>query len=202
MSGLSSNQTDTPLPVTVAIMAGGKSSRMGRDKGLCFFRGKALVSYAIETLQPLCGRILISANNEIEDYSAFGLEVLPDEVKGIGPMGGILTCLRQSETQHNLVLSCDTPFVSTQLFEFLLNNIEKRQVVVPVHSGFLLEPLAAYYATNVLSELNRFVESGDYKMMNFFKKVNFGRLAVDELLPSFSGKLFQNLNTPDDLLRC
>lgn len=188
--------------ITGIILAGGKSSRMGRDKGLCRFRGKTLVSYAIETLQPLCERILISANNDMEDYSAFGLEVLPDEVKGIGPMGGILTCLKQSTTQHNLVLSCDTPFVTTQLFDFLLKNIDKRQVVVPATRTFLLEPLAAYYATNVIAELERFVQSGDYKMMNFFKKVNFGSLAVDELLPSFSEQLFHNLNTPEDLLRC
>ena len=160
------------------------------------------MAYAIETLQPLCGRIIISANNDMEDYSAFGLEVFPDEVKGIGPMGGILTCLKQSTTQHNLVLSCDTPFVTASLFELLLNNIEKRQVVVPATQTFLLEPLAAYYATNVITELERFVSSGDYKMMNFFKKVNFGSLAVDELLPSFSEQLFHNLNTPEDLLRC
>ena len=188
--------------ITGIILAGGKSSRMGRDKGLCQFRGKALVAYAIETLQPLCERIFISANNDMEDYSAFGLEVFPDEVKGIGPMGGILTCLKQSTTQHNLVLSCDTPFVTASLFELLLNNIEKRQVVVPATQTFLLEPLAAYYATNVITELERFVSSGDYKMMNFFKKVNFGSLAVDELLPSFSEQLFHNLNTPEDLLRC
>jgi molybdopterin-guanine dinucleotide biosynthesis protein A len=188
--------------ITGIILAGGKSSRMGRDKGLCRFKGKTLVSYAIATLQPLCSRIIISANNDMEDYSTFGLEVFPDEVKGIGPMGGILTCLKQSTTQHNLVLSCDTPFVTTALFEFLLNNIEKRQLVVPATQTFLLEPLAAYYATNVLAELERFVNAGDYKMMNFFKKMNFGSLAVDELLPAFSENLFRNLNTPEDLLRC
>ena len=188
--------------ITGIILAGGKSSRMGRDKGLCRFKGKTLVSYAIATLQPLCGRIIISANNDMEDYSAFGLEVFPDEVKDIGPMGGILTCLKQSTTQHNLVLSCDTPFVTTALFEFLLNNIKKRQLVVPATQTFLLEPLAAYYATNVLAELERFVNAGDYKMMNFFKKVNFGSIAVDELLPAFSENLFLNLNTPEDLLRC
>ncbi|MCF6169646.1 MAG: molybdenum cofactor guanylyltransferase [Bacteroidales bacterium] len=188
--------------VTGIILAGGKSSRMGRDKGLCRFHGKSLVSYAIETLKPLCGRIIISANNEIEDYASFGLEVLPDDVTGIGPMGGIFTCLRQSDTRHNLVLSCDTPFVTTRLFEFLLENIDKYQVLVPGHGDDLLEPLAACYATNVLAVLGQCVESGDYKMMNFFKKVNFHSLAVDELLPSFSGKLFQNLNTPDDLIKC
>ncbi len=188
--------------VTGIILAGGKSSRMGRDKGLCRFRGKTLVSYAIETLKPLCGRLILSANNRVEDYAAFGLEVLPDEVKGIGPMGGILSCLRQSDTQHNLVLSCDTPFVTTALLEFLLQNIEKRQVVVPRHGENLLEPLAAYYATNTLAQLNRCVEAGDYKMMNFFNRVNFGTVNVDQLMPSFSPALFRNLNTPDDLLHC
>lgn len=103
--------------ITGIILAGGKSSRMGKDKGLCDFKGKALVSYAIETLRPLCGNLMISANYFPEKYAEFDLPVIADEVKNIGPMGGILSCLKQSHTQHNLVLSCDTPFVTTDVSE-------------------------------------------------------------------------------------
>lgn len=187
--------------ITGVILAGGKSSRMGKDKGLCEFKGKALVTYAIEVLKPLCNRIIISAN-KTEEYSGFGLDVFPDEVKGIGPMGGMLSSLKQSETEHNLVLSCDTPFVTTELFENLLQHIDKNQVVVPLHQQGKIEPLAAYYATNVIAELARCVDIGDYKMMNFLQKVRTGSFNVDNLWPGEAIQLFHNLNTPEDLLHC
>lgn len=187
--------------ITGIILAGGKSSRMGKDKGLCEYKGRALVTYAIEVLKPLCGRIIICANNQ-EEYNVFGFEVFPDEIKGIGPMGGILSGLKQSETEHNLVLSCDTPFVTGDLFQRLIQHIEKNQIVVPFHQDGKLEPLAAYYATNVIAELAQCVESGDYKMMNFLQKVRTGTFDVDSLWPGEAIQLFHNLNTPDDLLKC
>ncbi|MBN2639749.1 MAG: molybdenum cofactor guanylyltransferase [Bacteroidales bacterium] len=184
--------------VTGIILAGGKSSRMGKDKGLCDFNGKALVSYAIETLKPLCGTLMISANYFPEKYTEYGLPVVADDVKNIGPMGGILTCLRKSQTQHNLVLSCDTPFVTTKVFQKLLDAVEKDQVVAPVHHTFLLEPLSAYYNTNVINDMEHAIKSGNYKMMDFMKSVRFKSLDIEHL-PFFSEYLFLNLNSPQDM---
>ncbi len=186
--------------VTGIILAGGRSSRMGKDKGLCLFRDKPLVAYAIEILQPLCGRLMISANHYPEKYAAFHLPVIPDEKPGIGPMGGIYTCLKKSTTRHNLVLSCDTPFVSGDVFRLLLDEAEKNyQVVCPAHETFLIEPLSAYYNTNVLGELEIAIARNEFKMMQFFKRVRFHSVPVDRRLSFFHEGLFLNLNTPEDL---
>ena len=186
--------------VTGIILAGGASSRMGKDKGLCEFRGKALINYAIEALVPLCDTILISSNN-VDDYQEFGYQVVVDEYKGIGPIGGIYSSLRNSATKHNLVISCDTPFLVTQLLEYILSNSANYDVVVPEHSNSFIEPLAAYYSSNIIKQLESSIKRKDYKLMNFFTRVKFKSIKVDNI-PGYSNKLFKNLNTPDDLLSC
>jgi len=185
--------------ITGIILAGGRSSRLGKDKGLCQFKDKPLVSYAIEILKPLCGELIISANHFPEKYAGFGLPVVADEVKEIGPMGGIHACLKKAKTQHNLILSCDTPFINSEVFNLLIRNIENFQVVCPAHETFLLEPLSAYYNTNALSDMEEAIRQKEYKMMQFFKRIRFKSVTIDRELPFFNDYLFLNLNTPEDL---
>ena len=185
--------------ITGIILAGGKSSRLRTDKALFNFKGKALISYAIEALKPLCGTLIISANQTPEKYKAFGLPVISDEIKNVGPIGGILTCLKHTETQHNLIISCDTPFVGSELFKHLLNEIENFQVVVPSHETFLIEPLNAYYNTNVIGEMEKSIGEGKYKLMDFFQKIRFKSVEINDKLPFFNEHLFLNINTLEDM---
>ncbi len=186
--------------LTGIILAGGKSSRMGKDKGLCEFNGKALVTYAIETLRPLCSHLIISANHFPEKYEQYGIPVIADEIKDIGPMGGIYTCLKNSTTQHNLVLSCDTPFVGTILLKHLLSQIQNEQIVSPAHHTFLIEPLSAYYSTNVLNQIQLAIKQKDYKLINLFKRVRYKSVLMDQLAPFNADSSFLNINRPEDLL--
>ena len=186
--------------VTGIVLSGGASSRMGKDKGLCEFRGKALITYAIEALLPLCDSILISSNN-VDNYQELGYQVVADEHKGIGPIGGIYSSLKKSLTKHNLIISCDTPFLNTQLLKFVLDNSDNYDVVVPEHSNSFIEPLAAYYSSDIINQIEISIKRNDYKLMNLFNEVKFKSINVDSI-PGFSNKLFRNLNTPDDLLLC
>ena len=185
--------------ITGIILAGGRSSRLGKDKGLCTLKGKSLVSYAVGILKPLCGDLMISANRFAEKYAAFGFPVIPDQVEDIGPMGGIYSCLKKSKTRHNLLLSCDTPFVSTDVFRLLLKEAEDFQVVCPANEAFLPEPLSAYYNTNILGDLEDAIRQNEYKMMRFFKRIRFRLVKIDRNFSFFNDYLFLNLNTPEDL---
>lgn len=186
--------------ITGIILAGGASSRMGKDKGLCEFKGKSLVSYAIEALLPICDTILISSNNT-ENYQKFGFDVVLDQYKNIGPIGGIFSSLNRSTTYHNLVVSCDTPFINTQLMEYVLSNSNGYDIVVPEHGDSYVEPLAAYYSSSIISILQESINQKDYKIMNLFSKVRFRSIKVDTI-SGYSTKLFKNLNTPSDLFSC
>lgn len=186
--------------VTGIILAGGASSRMRKDKGLCEFKGKPLINYAIEALVPICDTVLISSNN-IVGYESFGYQVVEDEFKGIGPIGGIYSSLRKSTTKHNLIISCDTPFLNIQLLKYILINSDNYDVVVPEHGNSLIEPLAAYYSSEIIHQLESSIEMKDYKLMNLFTRVKFKSIKVDTI-PGYSNNLFKNFNTPDELLSC
>jgi len=188
--------------ITGIILAGGKSSRMGKDKGTCNFKNRPLVEYAIEVLRPFCGELLLSANN-IESYKKYAMEVVPDEVSSIGPLGGIYTCLRKSKSEHNIILSCDTPFITKELIEYIIENIDSDyKVVAPLHRHNFIEPLCAYYSKDLIPEFEDCIKNEDYKLLRLLKSVKMKTLKIDSKLEFFSPKLFNNLNTPEDLLKC
>ena len=184
--------------VTGIVLAGGASSRMGKDKGLCDFKGKPLVSYAIDILQPLCDNIIISSNN-INDYQRFGLPVYEDIYKNIGPIGGIYTCLKKSSTIANLVVSCDTPFLISSVLKFVLENSDNYDVVAPKHGKSFYEPLAAYYSKSIVNLIEESINAKDYKLINFFDKIRFLGLNVGGI-EGYTDSIFKNLNSPEDLI--
>ena len=183
--------------VTGIILAGGASRRMGMDKGLCNFNGKELVRYSIDLLLPICNNLLISSNNEAL-YSKFGYPIIVDAHKNIGPLGGIYSCLKQSATTDNLVLSCDMPFLSSELLRTVLSLSESYDIVVPQHNNSYLEPLAAYYSVSIIPIIEESIANDDFKLINLFNKVRTKIVMDEDDLGSI--KQFKNFNTPQDLL--
>ncbi len=172
---------------------------MGREKGLVNFRGKPLVSYAINSLEPVVDTLIIGTNEQLDEYRKFGHAVITDEIEGIGPMGGLLTTLKHSKTEHNLILSCDMPFVSTELMDYLFQNVQDYDIVVAVHGKDRIEPLCGYYARRVTSILEKSIQNRNYALRSIFGQVRFKTLKVDESLPFYSENLFYNVNRPEDL---
>ena len=189
--GITMNRKTTGI-----ILSGGKSSRMGKEKGLCPFNGKPLVRYAIDVLLPYCERIMIIANNE--GYEGFGLEVFPDKIKEIGPVGGIYTGLLHSKTEDNFILSCDMPMISTSLIKYLLQNRNNKQIVVPDFDGYF-EPLCAFYRNDVLLQLKAAIDEQNYKLIDFIKKTDFVSLKIDKQLDFFHPQLFANINSEKEI---
>lgn len=185
--------------VTGIILSGGKSSRLGEEKGLALFQNKPLITYAIDILTAVCDDIIISANNQLDAYSEFGYPIVQDEFQDVGPSGGLHACLKKSTTQYNFVLSCDTPFVDPALFQYLLENIERFQIAVPIHQDNFIEPLCACYATNVIWNLQRCIENETYKLHDIFGEIGFKTVKIHEGLPFYSEELFMNINTKEDL---
>lgn len=181
--------------ITGIVLSGGKSSRMGREKGLCEFNGKMLVQYAIEALKPFCERIIIIAN--IAGYEKFSYEVFTDKIKDLGPIGGIYTGLSYSKTEDNFVLSCDMPMISNQLIEYILLNRKQKQIVVPSNDGYF-EPLCAFYHYDIYSQLKPAIDHQEYKLVDFIKTTNFRELKIDKQLDFYHPLLFANINSDKD----
>lgn len=185
------------MEVTGIILAGGKSTRMGADKGLELLAGKPLITYAIQALAPHCQNIIISTGSDA--YSHFGFQVVADEFPGIGPMGGVYSSLNKSKTLHNLVLSCDLPFVSSELLAFILKQSVGFETAVPWYENNYYEPLCGYYSKQITDTLFAFIECKNYKLPDVFEKIRINKLRIDSNLPFFHDRLFMNVNSKEEL---
>lgn len=197
IAAFSSNINTNKMQVTGIILAGGKSSRMGAEKGLQELCGKPLISYAVQVLSGLCNTLIISSSSEA--YTAYGYDVVPDEFPGIGPMGGIYSALKHSRTDKNLVLSCDLPFVTNELLSYILKNATGYQVAVPWQGNRHYEPLCGFYHVSVLQQMRTFIQKGNYKLPDLFDTIRMNKLVIDKNSGFYSEKLFFNVNSKQDL---
>jgi len=182
--------------ITGIILSGGKSSRMGFEKGLALLNGKPLVEWAMRALEGLCESIIISANSS--GYQYLGLRTVPDEIQGRGPAGGIYSCLMASQTTDNLIVSCDTPLISPVLLKSMLVCKNNYQTVVPVHKG-LFEPLCAYYRKDCTQVFQKALDSGVYKLLDIIKRLRYHYLSLEINSDLYDPLMFANVNSPEDL---
>ncbi len=183
--------------ITGIILAGGKSRRMGVEKGLLKFGGKHLIEYAIEVLENVCGKILIVENSRAYNFLAY--PVIADIIPNSGSMGGIYTGLMNSKTDLNLVLSCDMPFISEKLLNHLINNSEGFDVAVPCHGEGKFEPMCALYHKNTIPVFEQFIQNKNYKIQSVYQKLKTNKLYISADLDFYKSFLFDNLNSQNDL---
>lgn len=179
--------------ITGIILAGGKSLRMGVDKAFIQFKNKILIEHILDVSKNIFQEILISANDE--KYLQFGLPLIPDIIPNHGPIGGIYSCLEASSNNFNIVLSCDTPFISEELICFIIENIEKKQIVVPATENNLYEPLCAFYHKNTGPILREFIDRDNNRIPDVFKVVDFKGLPVNSTCDFWHPNLFANINS-------
>jgi molybdopterin-guanine dinucleotide biosynthesis protein A len=187
--------------VTVAIQAGGKSSRMGRDKALIRLAGRPLIEHVLSQVQGLGEETIITTNTP-DRLAYLGLRMASDQSPVGGALQGLRTALRAASHPRVLVVACDMPFLRRPLLEHLLHlSQEDADVVVPKNGRFY-EPLHAVYQTRVLPEIEASLEAGRFRLDSFFPRVDVLPVVgsdLDRLDPQ--RRSFFNVNTPEDLER-
>ncbi|MDX9882681.1 MAG: molybdenum cofactor guanylyltransferase [Prolixibacteraceae bacterium] len=181
--------------LTGIILSGGKSSRMGQDKGLMDFREKKMVQYSIDVLSHFTNCIIISSNDS--EYRNFGFPLITDMYKDCGPVGGLHAALSASETDWNLVLACDLPFMNAELFHSLSALIDQQDAILPIHSNGI-EPLAGIYHKQLSSFFAEKLQKREFKLHAILKERDIEYFDASGLLERYP-KLFANINTSDDL---
>jgi molybdopterin-guanine dinucleotide biosynthesis protein A len=185
--------------LTGIILAGGRSSRLGRNKGLALLGGRPLIGHVIATLSAVCNEILISSNSVL--YNDFGYTVIPDEYPDSGPMAGIHACLKASSNEHHFVLSVDTPFVSPEFISFMMEARGDGHIAAPWFGNEHYEPLCAYYSRRVLPVIESFLDNGNSRMPDVFRVVPFTAVSIPGDAPFNHNMLFHNINTVENLRR-
>jgi molybdopterin-guanine dinucleotide biosynthesis protein A len=184
------------MKITGIVLAGGKSSRIGTEKGLVKFRNKPLIEYSLNVLKLVADEIIISSNLMV--YDGFGFPVLKDEFPDSGPMGGIYTCLKASENKVNIVLSCDMPMVNADFLNSLLAASEGFDAVVPWHEKKYFEPLCAVYHKKLLPVFEDFIQNKNFRIPDLFTAVNTNYLKIGKEF-GVDPLIFFNINTLQQL---
>lgn len=185
------------------VLAGGGSTRFGRDKALAEIGGRSMVLRMCELLCGVTEKVTVVAAPE--KYAGLSLQIVEDRWPGEGPLGGIITTLRTTAAEDtacewNIVLSCDMPFLTADWVEFLAERAanSKSQVVVP-KSAYGLEPLCACWRTDSVDVLQQAFESGVRKVTDALKRVTTEVLdEADWKRFDSAGRLFWNMNTASD----
>lgn len=183
--------------VTGIILSGGKSSRMGTEKGLVEHKGKRLIEYPIEALQAICDQLVISSNKDC--YSYLNIPVVADEIKDCGPIGGIYSCMKAIKSDFYAVISCDVPNVPEQLFLDMLSNIMDANFICPIDDTDRRQPLISIFNSSCLPIIEKELLSGNYKMMELLDLLNGKSFIIAHELAYYSSKLFLNANSPKDI---
>jgi molybdopterin-guanine dinucleotide biosynthesis protein A len=185
------------IPTACGILAGGASSRMGRNKALLPFRGRPLLHHLLDVLKPLFSEILLSANDPAP-YSAFGLRVVPDLFAERSSLAGVHALLKAATAPRVFVVACDLPFLNPDLIRKLLSNPGDFDVIIP-ESDEGLEPLHAIYSQNCIPAIEQAAADGHWKMTGFHRGLWVDTVPVfDEEWLVEGRSPFTNANTPED----
>jgi len=173
------------------VLAGGRSSRMGRDKALLEFNGETLIELALRKLKAVCADVAIAGGSP--ELARFG-RVIADPTPGLGPLGGIVAALEQSTCERNLFLAVDMPFVPAAVLQALVAADGPEMVLLAQADGYV-QPLCGIYSRRALPVVREELLARRLKVKDAVEATSaVGHLQFADLA------WFRNLNTPDDFL--
>ncbi|HEY8550784.1 MAG TPA: molybdenum cofactor guanylyltransferase [Vicinamibacterales bacterium] len=182
------------------VLAGGRSSRMGRPKALLPFAGEPLLVHVVRTVRSVVDEVVVvaSPDQQLPDVPAL---IVRDGVAFQGPVAGLTYGLEALSAKVAYVTSCDAVFLDPRVMRLVLARIEGHDAAVPVWNG-RLQPLHAAWRRTVLPHLGERLAAGDLRLTDVLDAVRAQRIderEVREIDPE--GWSFFNMNTPEDYER-
>lgn len=207
MTGADHSSSDRGMPrdgtrghraIGAAILAGGRSTRMGVNKALLEFGGVRLIEGVLHTVRPLFPEVMIVANDP-ETYAYLGVPTFPDRIPEKGSLGGIYTAVFHSASCHTFCIACDMPFPNRAVIAYLRDAAPGYDVVVPRTSdGY--QPLHAVYGKTCLPHMEAMIRADRLKIDRLFPAMRVRTVEADELRPMDPALLcFINVNTREEL---
>lgn len=185
---------DNKYLLSMIILAGGQSSRMGTDKSDLLYREQTFLDIQIEK-----GRQLGIEDILVSGYRGLKCQVpvIKDRLKGKGPLGGLEACFRHARHDRSLVLSVDTPLVTVcELQKLIQKDRESNDLITILRHGEKQEPLIGIYSTELSGRIAEALAGGNGSVFAFLKKTGYG-----EYESTGNGLQFQNINEKADYRR-
>jgi molybdenum cofactor guanylyltransferase len=183
--------------IAAFVLAGGKSSRMGKDKAFLELGGRTLMSRALDLAGSVTANVAIVGDGT--KFFPLG-HVIEDLFPGQGPLAGIHAALAGSQADLNLLLAVDLPFIKRDFLEYLLSEASRGRAVVTVpKTAHGWQPLCAVYRRAFVATAEHALRRGENKIDPLFVKMETRIISSEEMsLMNFSQTMFRNLNTPED----
>ena len=194
------------MNIGCAILAGGKSSRMGTDKALLEYDGKHFIEKIAGELSWFDERIIARGSNSgLNSQLEREWTVIPDRYPGHGPIGGLHAALSDCASDALFVVTCDMPLIESGLVRELCNcmqetdleaeRVDAYDVVISIGMDGKIHPLCGVYRKSVVPVLEEQIVSGRNRVMEALKKLRVKYVTIDS--PDQAQQL-ANINTPQD----
>ena len=162
------------------------------NKAFLSFKEKTFIEHIINAGKSFKEIIIVANDKEV--YERFNLRVVEDIYKGNGPLAGIHSALKSSNTDYVLCVACDMPLVSSELLDFLGNYNEDYEILVPKYKE-RLQPLCSIYSKNIIGKIEESLIRNENKLQRFIMSSNYK--VIEELdNRKFEEEDFLNVNTP------
>ncbi len=181
--------------ISVGILAGGRSSRMGRNKALIKLNNESMINTLIRELSGF--KEVVISGNKRGIYEDMGCAVLYDENKDIGPIEGIRQVIRYASSDYVFICACDMPFISSELVEYIAGYISSDYDCYVIRTEDHLEPLCAIYHKSVLPVIEELIAEKKYRLREILERVRTRYISLEHT--DFDKKTVKNINTKEDL---
>lgn len=172
---------------------------MGENKAFIQIEGVPIIKRIYDLFNELFQEVIIVTNQK-DLFSDFGSKIYSDLIPGKGALGGLYTGIFFSSFHHSFCVACDMPFIKKSLVQYLIENRDDEDVIVPrTKDGF--QPLHAIYSKNCVDPIRRIIGEGKSKIIDIYHQVNVKIVEEKDFLSLDPGReSFINVNTPEELL--
>lgn len=180
--------------LSVAILAGGKSSRMGKNKALLKVENTTLIEKLAKELGDF-SRLLLSAADRGE-YESLGLPMVYDEDHDIGPIEGIRRVLTEADSEYVFVCAVDMPFIKKELVQYMAQFINPHEDCYVITDDEHMHPLCAIYSKRVLPIIEKLIAEGNYRLREIYRHCPTRYISLE--YTCFDKKTVKNINTKEE----
>ncbi|MBI4828042.1 MAG: molybdenum cofactor guanylyltransferase [Nitrospinae bacterium] len=186
--------------LVAAVLAGGQSRRMGRDKSLIPVEGVPMIERVVRALRPAVERIIIIANGDLSRFEFLGLPVYPDLIPGMGPLSGLYTAFERTGADEVLLAACDMPWISETTARLIAGRRKLPGEAVIPRVGGREQGLFALYRRRALEKFHERVLRADIQFDEFRRGLDRIYIEEEEFLKAGAPlAAFENVNSPEDL---
>ena len=196
--------------ITGFILAGGKSTRMGKNKSLLKIGEHTIIERVVNLMKGLFKEVIIITNQE-DEYEFLGLPMFEDIYNDIGPLAGIHSALLNTATERNFIISCDIPLMTADVIKYLIKYPTKKPITIARADNFI-QQLIGVYAKNLVPTIENIIERSSAlkdernpeqnkrgcSVLELVKSVDSEIIDIEKEYPLYVPGTFYNMNRPEE----